>query len=613
MSLLINTFTKAFFSFSSSTRSYQCFWLLTFSFLALTACTATEKGSSNDSQNQHYENKNQTEGLITLEETAAQIPERPLDEATMTALLEAEFALYRKNLPRALAIYEQLANSTQDPGVTKRAAEISMAGQDPLRTLDLALLNIELNPRDAYSLELAARSLARAGEVEGAWALLEGHREKTLILRMVTIEAARLASQIEDTYQLSWLLKQISSSYDTEKNDSELQLSLGLLNEALGDYEQAALYAKKASSSQPNNLLAIRLQTNSFLRDGKITEASSGLSEWILQYTEDSEARISLAEFLASFDAKAAIPVLEELSKDYPWSSDVILHTAQLHLSTDTPNAAIPFYQKLLQFGEHHNLALFSLGRIYEQSGELEEAFSHYSSIEENIDGQNTETDDNLIFEAGIREARIAHQLGNLGSILFTELRQLYPQQQPLLYQEEGRVLMQNPDTLQASIRLLSEGVTAFPQDEGLLYTRSIAYERSGNIDAAITDLQSVILFNPENAVALNALGYTLANRTERYDEALALISKALISNPEDAPTLDSMGWVLFKMQKYAEAHTYLLAAHERMYDQEVISHLAHVLVKLDRKNEAVELLNQGLIDIPNSNIISETIENLGL
>jgi len=362
------------------------------------------------------------------------------------------------------------------------------------------------------------------------------------------------------------------------------------------------------------------LQINSLLRNGQNEKAAAELSDWILEYNEDSERRITMAQYLASFDQVAAIPVMEQLSQDYPWSGEVTLLTAQLHLASGKPENAIPYYESLVQFGEHRNIALFSLGRIYEQKGEtanLRKAKDYYSLVE-NIDedSNNTASNEpraNIVFEAGIREARLAYQLGGAGFILFNELRHAYPEQRPLLYQEEGRILMQNPGTVPESISILSEGINQFSTDEGLLYLRSIAYERQHNVDAAIADLQEILLINPENTTALNGLGYTLANRTDRYDEAFALISKALLANPEDAPTLDSMGWVLFKMEKYEEAHAYLSAAHERFFDQEIISHLAQVLVKLDRSKEAKELLETSLLKIPDSTMIPETLDMLEL
>jgi len=214
------------------------------SLLSLSACTTQNPSKTSAADNANH---NQTQVASeqaneqNIEEAAAKIPERPLDEETMSAILMAEFALYRQNYPRALALYEQLANETQDAGVAKRATEIAMGGQDPFRALDLALLYLDLKPKEDRAIELASRALARTGEVEGAWALIYENQDKTQTLRLVTIEAARLAAQIEDNYQLNWLLEEILASYGADSEDPEVQLSIGLLYESLGNNEQAEI------------------------------------------------------------------------------------------------------------------------------------------------------------------------------------------------------------------------------------------------------------------------------------------------------------------------------------------------------------------------------------
>lgn len=544
-----------------------------------------------------------------IKEAAKDIPERTLDEETMALLLEAEFALYRQDIETALGIYEQLAQETLDQGIAKRATEVAMATSDPFRALDAALLYLELAPEDNYAIQLAARALARSAEVEGAWALLEEHQGKTHELRMMSAEAVRLAGQMKDNYQIEWLLQQILQKYGTTPEDNEVQLAIAIIFEALGDFENAAIYAQQANNLDPENLLALRLHANSLLRTGKKGEAAELLSNWINAHTEKSEARISLAQMLVSFDPPAALPILEMLSAEYPWSGQLLMSTAQLHLASSNQQAAIPYYQKLTQFGNFRNISLFNLGRIYEQKNELKLAAEYYASV----GAEETAADeDNLVFESNLRQARIEYKIGESGALLFEELRQLYPDQSQGLIHEESRILLELEE-LEAAVKILSIGIEDFPDSEALLYTRSIAYDRIGNIDGAIADLTTILSFDDSNAVALNALGYTLANRTDRYEEAYDLIDRALAIDPEDPAIIDSMGWVLYHMGRYEESLQYLQQAYDAMLDEEVISHLAEVLWKLERNEEAKQILEQGEIDLPDSNLIPKTRKKLGL
>jgi len=72
-----------------------------------------------------------------------------------------------------------------------------------------------------------------------------------------------------------------------------------------------------------------------------------------------------------------------------------------------------------------------------------------------------------------------------------------------------------------------------------LLYGRALLAEKLGRLDVLERDLRAILAREPENALALNALGYTLADRTTRYEEALDLITRALAQWPKDPAVLD--------------------------------------------------------------------------
>ncbi|MCO6763729.1 tetratricopeptide repeat protein, partial [Streptomyces sp. EL5] len=77
-------------------------------------------------------------------------------------------------------------------------------------------------------------------------------------------------------------------------------------------------------------------------------------------------------------------------------------------------------------------------------------------------------------------------------------------------------------------------------------------------------DLRYIIAHDPDNAMALNALGYTLADRTPRLAEARQLIDKAHQLSPDDPAILDSMGWIRYRQGQLADAERYLRQAYER-------------------------------------------------
>jgi tetratricopeptide (TPR) repeat protein len=109
--------------------------------------------------------------------------------------------------------------------------------------------------------------------------------------------------------------------------------------------------------------------------------------------------------------------------------------------------------------------------------------------------------------------------------------------------------------------------------------------------------------------MTLNALGYTLADRTEEYREAEKLIRKALKGDPESPAIIDSLGWVLHKRGKHDEALQQLEIAYAGFPDPEVAAHLVEVLVALERSDDAAELLGAAEEQAPDSELLKDVRE----
>jgi tetratricopeptide (TPR) repeat protein len=129
------------------------------------------------------------------------------------------------------------------------------------------------------------------------------------------------------------------------------------------------------------------------------------------------------------------------------------------------------------------------------------------------------------------------------------------------------------------------------PENENTALGRAALMLTMGKVDEAIDAYRVAVERWPNSALSLNALGYTLADHTDRTDEAEKLIRKALRYDPQSPAIIDSLGWVLYKQGNYEEALEQLKIAYSRFPDPEVASHLIDVLSELDRHEEALELL----------------------
>ena len=124
--------------------------------------------------------------------------------------------------------------------------------------------------------------------------------------------------------------------------------------------------------------------------------------------------------------------------------------------------------------------------------------------------------------------------------------------------------------------------------------------QQFGRLDILERDLTQVLTLHPEHADAMNSLGYTLADQTDRYEEALALIERALAIRPDEPAFIDSMGWVLFKLGRLDEALIQLERAYELFSNDEVASHL-EVLWSLGEKRKAKKVWREAIKKTPDS------------
>lgn len=147
--------------------------------------------------------------------------------------------------------------------------------------------------------------------------------------------------------------------------------------------------------------------------------------------------------------------------------------------------------------------------------------------------------------------------------------------------------------------------------DEDLLYSRAMLAEKMDRLDVLEMDLRAILDKDPKNSQALNALGYTLADRTDRYDEAYDLIERALEISPNDFFVLDSMGWILYRLGRLDEAIEFLNKALSVKNDPEIAAHLGEVLWVKGDKEAAQAIWDTALRETPNDDRLRKVINRL--
>ena len=162
-----------------------------------------------------------------------------------------------------------------------------------------------------------------------------------------------------------------------------------------------------------------------------------------------------------------------------------------------------------------------------------------------------------------------------------------------------------------AAIELLDQAIEQYPDVVDLRYARVFQLEATDQVNAAIDELRALLAKRPDDPVALNALGYTLVDRTTRYREGYNLIEQALRQTPDSGAVLDSMGWALHRLGRHEEALEYLEKARRRISDPEVEEHLGAVLMSLGREDEARTTLMRAIERFPEHDDLKKRLQEL--
>ena len=209
---------------------------------------------------------------------------------------------------------------------------------------------------------------------------------------------------------------------------------------------------------------------------------------------------------------------------------------------------------------------------------------------------------------------RIAHLLNTLGHPdqaleSIQQDRKSHPEFSLFFFLAESELLAEQKK-IQSAYELLEQALLQHTQNPQLLYSKAMIAEQLDKFDIMESDLSAVIELNPNNAAALNALGYTLADRGIRLDEALALIKKAYEITPNDPAIIDSMGWIQYRLGNHEIAISYLRTALEMLPDQEIAAHLGEVLWVSGRPDQAKNVWHKALTETPDSLVLKATMQH---
>ena len=383
-------------------------------------------------------------------------------------------------------------------------------------------------------------------------------------------------------------------------------LATGILLRETGQLDKSERAAKDFLAAKPSDERGLLLLAQVLHQRDRIEEAVALIAKALKKQPDNRRLRLQYARFLTITDRSLAIEQFDILRIEQPNDQEVNFLLALLLLNEGSEGNVERASLLFTQASSNPSLradAQFHLGSIADQSGQPAVAIKHYSQVRY---GRN-------YLAAASRLSVLLAQHNNIDSArrYLQRLRSEQPQQAVALFQIESNLLIsaQQPDQ---ALSILTHGLDAFPNDSQLLYARSMLAEQQDNFALAEQDLRALLAQDQDNAVALNALGYTMILHTDRRDEAYKLIKRAYLLNPGDPATIDSMGWVLFQMDQPDKALEYLQKAYDILPDPEIASHLGEVHWTLGNREQALKVWRQGLQQVPDHPSIIETMERLG-
>ncbi|MCH9827019.1 MAG: tetratricopeptide repeat protein [Gammaproteobacteria bacterium] len=498
--------------------------------------------------------------------------------------------------------FRQVLAARPDAQLAARTTALSLAAND----MDLAVESAEtwqsIDPDELSANEVLARLYLRQDRIDDVLRqsrpLIEAHPggrgEGFRALALLLSQEPKNAGSA---------LKVLQTLADENENDPAAYYAVGLIAVRYDELGLAEQSARRALEIDPAHKEAILLLAGVQVRQGETEQADKTLNQALRDNPNAAELRVGYAKLLLETDQIGrAREQLELALQSERNNADALYALSLIELDQRNIDAARGHLQHLINSGQRRDEAAYYLGRIAEVDKQPQKALEWYSKVEGGPQG----------LDAVMRIAAVEAQIGQIDEARsqLERLRRAYPQLSTRLYSAEGEILYTSEE-YPAALEMYEQALDEHPDDADLLYGRSLVYEQLGNIGAAEADLRRIVSLDPEDARALNALGYMLTTHTQRFQEALGLIKRAAELTPNDAAVIDSLGWVHYRLGDLQQAHDYLQRAFDHMRDPEIAAHLGEVLWQMGRQSEARQVWETALRDDPDHPVLRETVGRL--
>jgi tetratricopeptide (TPR) repeat protein len=513
--------------------------------------------------------------------------------------LLAEVAANRGKISLSAAAYLDLAKTTRDPRIARRATEVAYLTHDPEAALKAARIWAEIDPGSPD----ARQSL---------WVLLAGSNHTDELATMLSqvlagegqniassiIGLGRLASRFPDKQASLRLVMQVTAPYEALPETYFVRAQSAW---AARDFDRARASVDRALALRPDWEAAVLLKAQ--IIGGDLGQALALLSDFVARNPGARDAKTIYARALV--DAKRypeARQTFIDLLAGQPDNPELLYSAGLLSMEMGDYTAGEGYLKQVLDldFSDMDSVRYY-LGHGAELGDRSQDAVAYFDTIS---------TRSPRYVTAQVRAATLLRKNGNLDEARrhLQQAAVAAPKERTPLILAESQLLVESSQVDEA-YRLLVAELTAQPSDPALLYESAIVAEKLGKFDVLERNLRRLIKLKPDNAEAYNALGYSMADRNVRLDEAQKLIEKALSLAPTDAAILDSRGWLAFRRNDPGTAIEFLRKALAVNDDPEIAAHLGEVLWAQGHYDDAEKVWESAQKAHPENTVLPATVK----